>query len=147
MPQYLHYTLDDVGNRVAEDTKDASGNLKPTPSRIYDQLGQLATQAHASANPREAGHWMGEDDNLGKPTKQVVSMEDAPKGVLTDGALAYRAVSSGNPRLDVDPTRDRAVWRWTLAEKRLDQASRMKMRMETDRRQATGEVLQYRQKS
>jgi RHS repeat-associated protein len=52
----IHYTLDNAGNRIAEDTKDASGALKRTLSRVYNQLGQLATQADAAANPTDFGY-------------------------------------------------------------------------------------------
>ncbi|WLA11449.1 DUF6531 domain-containing protein [Xanthomonas translucens] len=52
----LHYTLDNAGNRVKEDTKDASGTLKRTLSRVYNQLGQLATQATASGEPTDFGY-------------------------------------------------------------------------------------------
>ncbi|MGS1078227.1 RHS repeat-associated core domain-containing protein [Pseudoxanthomonas beigongshangi] len=49
----LHYTLDNASNRIAEETKDAGGTLKRTLSRIYNQLGQLATQADALAHPTD----------------------------------------------------------------------------------------------
>ncbi|QNH23137.1 RHS repeat protein [Xanthomonas sp. GW] len=49
----IHYTLDPSGNRFKEDTKDASGALKHTLSRIYNNLGQLATQATAEADPTD----------------------------------------------------------------------------------------------
>ena len=49
-------TLDNAGNRVKEDTKDASGKLKRTLSRVYNQLGQLATQATASGDPTDFGY-------------------------------------------------------------------------------------------
>lgn len=49
----IHYVLDNAGNRIAEEAKDASGVLKRTLSRIYNQLGQLATQADAQANPTD----------------------------------------------------------------------------------------------
>lgn len=49
----IHYVLDNAGNRLAEETKDAGGALKRTLSRIYNQLGQLATQADAQANPTD----------------------------------------------------------------------------------------------
>jgi len=52
----LHYTLDNAGNRVKEDTKDAAGTLKRTLSRVYNQLGQLATQATASGDPTDFGY-------------------------------------------------------------------------------------------
>ncbi|WP_425522773.1 RHS repeat-associated core domain-containing protein [Xanthomonas oryzae] len=46
----VHYTLDNAGNRVKEDTKDAAGTLKRTLSRVYNQLGQLKTQATAASD-------------------------------------------------------------------------------------------------
>lgn len=52
----VHYTLNNAGNRVKEDTKDASGTLKRTLSRVYNQLGQLATQATASGDPTDFGY-------------------------------------------------------------------------------------------
>ncbi|MCW0403316.1 hypothetical protein NB689_000609 [Xanthomonas sacchari] len=52
----IHYTLDNAGNRSKEDTKDASGALKRTLSRVYNQLGQLATQATAQGDPTDFGY-------------------------------------------------------------------------------------------
>ncbi|WP_246432365.1 RHS repeat domain-containing protein [Xanthomonas theicola] len=52
----VHYTLDNAGNRVKEDTKDAGGTLKRTLSRVYNQLGQLATQATAKGDPTDFGY-------------------------------------------------------------------------------------------
>ncbi|WP_407354652.1 RHS repeat-associated core domain-containing protein [Luteimonas sp. R10] len=49
----ITYTLDNAGNRIAEDTRDSAGTLRQTLSRVYDQLGQLATQADASDNPTD----------------------------------------------------------------------------------------------
>ncbi|KFA39728.1 type IV secretion protein Rhs, partial [Xanthomonas vasicola pv. musacearum NCPPB 4384] len=49
----VHYTLDNAGNRIKEDTKDAAGTLKRTLSRVYNQLGQLKTQATAGSDPTD----------------------------------------------------------------------------------------------
>jgi len=49
----LNYTLDNAGNRIQEETRDASGALRRTLSRLYNQLGQLATQADAGDNPTD----------------------------------------------------------------------------------------------
>ncbi|WP_242629527.1 RHS repeat-associated core domain-containing protein [Xanthomonas oryzae] len=49
----VHYTLDNAGNRIKEDTSDASGTLKRTLSRVYNQLGQLKTQATAGSDPTD----------------------------------------------------------------------------------------------
>lgn len=47
----IEYTLDAAGNRVGENTRGAGGALKRTLSRVYNTLGQLATQADAQSNP------------------------------------------------------------------------------------------------
>lgn len=39
----VHYTLDNAGNRLKEDTLDSSGTLRRTLARIYNTLGQLTT--------------------------------------------------------------------------------------------------------
>jgi len=49
----ITYTLDNTGNRTQEDTRDDSGTLRRTLSRLYNQLGQLATQADAGDNPND----------------------------------------------------------------------------------------------
>jgi YD repeat-containing protein len=38
----IHYTLDAIGNRIKEDTKDPQGNLTQTRQREYDALNRLA---------------------------------------------------------------------------------------------------------
>lgn len=43
----IHYTLDNAGNRTAEETKDAGGVLRRNLSRVYNQLGQLQTAKDA----------------------------------------------------------------------------------------------------
>ncbi len=52
----IHYTLDNAGNRIVEETKDSAGALKNTLARVYNQLGQLITQADAYANPTDFGY-------------------------------------------------------------------------------------------
>uniref|UniRef100_UPI003F4C5815 DUF6531 domain-containing protein n=1 Tax=Xanthomonas cannabis TaxID=1885674 RepID=UPI003F4C5815 len=60
----LHYSLDVAGNRLKEDVKDPSGNVKKTLTRIYNKLGQLQTQADASANPTDFSYDLNGDLNL-----------------------------------------------------------------------------------
>ncbi|WP_372469494.1 hypothetical protein ABQ179_005710 [Xanthomonas dyei] len=68
----LHYTLDNAGNRIKEDTKDAAGTLKRTLSRVYNQLGQLKTQATAASDPTDF-----EYDANGNPTKVTDALATA----------------------------------------------------------------------
>lgn len=46
----VHYTLDNDGNRLKEDTKTSTGTLKRTLSRVYNSLGQLQANKDASQN-------------------------------------------------------------------------------------------------
>ena len=43
----IHYTLDNAGNRIKEDTHDIGGALKRTLARVYDQFGRLLSQTDA----------------------------------------------------------------------------------------------------
>lgn len=49
----INFTLDDYGNRIAEEVRDAGTTLRRTLSRVFDQLGRITTQADASANPTD----------------------------------------------------------------------------------------------
>jgi RHS repeat-associated protein len=46
----IHYTLDNAGNRLKEDTLDDTGTLRRTLSRIYNTLGQLTTTKDAGGH-------------------------------------------------------------------------------------------------
>ncbi|MDS0765277.1 RHS repeat-associated core domain-containing protein, partial [Xanthomonas citri] len=68
----VHYTLDNAGNRIKEDTTDASGALKRTLSRVYNQLGQLKTQATAASDPTDFAY-----DANGNATKVTDALATA----------------------------------------------------------------------
>ncbi|KLB47839.1 type IV secretion protein Rhs [Xanthomonas euvesicatoria] len=68
----VHYTLDNAGNRVKEDTRDAAGTLKRTLSRVYNQLGQLKTQATAASDPTDFAY-----DANGNATKVTDALATA----------------------------------------------------------------------
>ncbi|NIJ70509.1 RHS repeat-associated core domain-containing protein [Xanthomonas sp. 60] len=53
---HIVYTLDKAGNRLREDTVGNDGVITRTLSRIFNQLGQLTTQADAAGNPLDLGH-------------------------------------------------------------------------------------------
>lgn len=86
----IKFVLDNAGNRVAEETRDVSGVLKRALSRIYNQFGQLATEADAGANPTDFsydadGNIASRTDALGHSSRQqydslnrlVLSLQDA----------------------------------------------------------------------
>jgi RHS repeat-associated protein len=45
----IHYTLDAAGNRTKEDSKNRTGVLKHTLSRVYDQLGRVQKTLNAAS--------------------------------------------------------------------------------------------------
>ena len=88
----IHYTLDEAGNRVLEETRDVGGALKRRLSRIYDQLGRMATLADADANPTDMDY----DDNgnldtttdaLGRVVDQDYDPPDRLRRTLQDAGI------------------------------------------------------------
>ncbi|WP_241094202.1 RHS repeat-associated core domain-containing protein [Xanthomonas bonasiae] len=92
----IHYSLDPSGNRFKEDTKDASGTLKHTLSRIYNKLGQLATQATAEADPTDFSYDLNGNvqlvtDALKRKTQTDYDPLDRVKQTLQDvGGIAAK---------------------------------------------------------
>lgn len=85
----ITFILDNAGNRVAEETRDVNGELKRALSRIYNQFGQLTTEADAGANPTDFsydanGNIASTTDALGRKNRQqydalnrlVLSLQD-----------------------------------------------------------------------
>lgn len=52
----LHYTLDNAGNRTGEQTRDPSGTLTRSLSRVHDQLGRLQSQMDAYGQATTYGY-------------------------------------------------------------------------------------------
>ncbi|WP_248279492.1 RHS repeat-associated core domain-containing protein [Xanthomonas campestris] len=97
----LHYTLDSAGNRIKEDTRDVAGTLKRTLSRVYNQLGQLKTQATAASDPTDfaydaKGNTVAVNDALGTATlsdydaldRLARTLQDA-NGIKAETKFAY----------------------------------------------------------
>lgn len=85
----IEYLLDNAGHRVKEDVKDAGGQLKRTLSRLYNQLGQLATVADAQANATDYGYdangnLTGVTDALGRQTQHAYDPLNRLKRSLQD---------------------------------------------------------------
>lgn len=87
---------------------------------VYNGLGEQV-QRQTSTTTRfvydEGGNLLGQYDNAGNAIQQYVWMEGVPVGVLTDSGTSQvmRYVQTdqlGTPRAVVDPTQQRAVWRW-----------------------------------
>ncbi|WP_187770819.1 RHS repeat domain-containing protein, partial [Cognatilysobacter lacus] len=109
----VEYTLDNAGNRVKEDTKDASGNLRRTLSRVYNQLGQMqaANDAYgyattmtydASGNAdivKDAKGRLTDNDN--DPLNRLVRTLQDTAGIKAETKFGYDALD--NLTAVVDP--------------------------------------------
>ncbi|WP_232137466.1 RHS repeat-associated core domain-containing protein [Luteimonas fraxinea] len=85
----IAYTLDNAGNRVAEDINDSSGTLRRTLSRVFNQLGQLVTQADSGDNPTDVtydpnGNSLTITDPLGRQTANTYDGLNRLKSALQD---------------------------------------------------------------
>lgn len=93
---------------------------------VYNASGEQVRKFVGATNTYslydEAGRWIGDYDNTGAPTQQVIWLGDLPVGLLANMAtgqiLHYiEADALGTPRVVVDPTRGTSgavVWRWDL---------------------------------
>ncbi|WP_277612475.1 RHS repeat-associated core domain-containing protein, partial [Xanthomonas euvesicatoria] len=64
----------------------------------------------------EAGHWLGDYDSNGAPKQQAIWLDDLPVGLLANASKLHYIEPDhlGSPRVVIDPTRDVAVWTWSL---------------------------------
>ena len=115
------YVYNDL-NRMSQVKSGATVQM----NYVYNGLGQQVRKHLDTANTYslydEQGHWLGDYDNTGTPSQQVIWMDDLPIGILvgasTAQALHYiEADALGTPRVVVDPARGAngtAVWNWDL---------------------------------
>ncbi|MEI2433420.1 RHS repeat-associated core domain-containing protein [Lysobacter yananisis] len=89
----------------------------------YNGLGQQARRYNDTSIRHslyaEDGSWLGEYDNAGAALQQVVWMDELPVGVIEGSATAQKLYyiepdHLGTPRIVVDPTRNKAVWTWSV---------------------------------
>lgn len=52
----IAYSLDGAGHQISEQTRDGQGVLRQTLSRLFDDLGRVATVADALNNPTDIGY-------------------------------------------------------------------------------------------
>jgi len=67
----------------------------------------------------ESGSWLGEYDDAGKPTQQIIWLDDLPVGLLAEAAGSQQIYYMqpdhlGTPRVIIEPVRNVAVWNWDL---------------------------------
>jgi RHS repeat-associated protein len=96
----IHYTLDYAGNRGQEATKDSSGALKRSLSRLFDHLGQLQTLLNADGEATTRTYDLNGNintvtDALGRITDSDVDSLNRLKQVIanTAGSASDKAVT------------------------------------------------------
>ncbi|RBI51343.1 RHS repeat domain-containing protein, partial [Xanthomonas oryzae] len=64
----------------------------------------------------EAGHWLGDYDSNGAPKQQAIWLDDLPVGLLANANKLHYIEPDhlGSSRVVIDPTRNVAVWTWSL---------------------------------
>ncbi|UJB18106.1 MULTISPECIES: RHS repeat-associated core domain-containing protein [Lysobacter] len=67
----------------------------------------------------EDGRWLGEYGDTGVANQQVVWLDDLPVGVISGIGSAQKLFyiepdHLGSPRVVIDPSRNKAVWKWDL---------------------------------
>ncbi|MBD3682526.1 RHS repeat protein [Stenotrophomonas sp. Br8] len=98
----IHYTLDNAGNRLQENTVDAGGTLRRTLARVYNTLGQLTTLKDAGNNATgftydANGNPQSVTDALQRVTKQQYDPLNRLAQTLQDvGGVAAEIRSSYN---------------------------------------------------
>jgi RHS repeat-associated protein len=71
----IHYTLDNAGNRVKQETKDANGTLTRSMGSVYDTLGRMQASKNA-ANANVAYLTYDADSNVDKVTDALGRISD-----------------------------------------------------------------------
>ncbi|ATE70800.1 RHS repeat-associated core domain-containing protein [Lysobacter capsici] len=66
----IHYTLDNAGNRLVEDSKTSGGTVKRTLSRVYNTLGQLEADKDAALHAINYGY--DAEDNVSSVTDPLL---------------------------------------------------------------------------
>ncbi|MBB1060046.1 RHS repeat protein [Marilutibacter spongiae] len=79
----IHYTLDNAGNRTAEEVFDESDTLLRTMSRVYNQLGQLQVAKDAGSHPTAFTYDLGGNtDTVTDALGRVTDNDHDPLGRL-----------------------------------------------------------------
>jgi len=85
----------------------------------YDPFGfriarSIAGQATVSLHD-EAGHWLGDYDQAGRPIRQIVWLDDQPMAALDGDTIRdIQADHLGTPRVVIDRTTDKTIWTWPI---------------------------------
>ncbi|WP_232350946.1 RHS repeat domain-containing protein, partial [Xanthomonas citri] len=116
-----------IGGTARQYTYDTSGRMTQarragavTMNYRYNGRGEQVRRFLGTTNTYtlydEAGHWLGDYDSNGAPKQQAIWLDDLPVGLLANANKLHYIEPDhlGSPRVVIDPTRDVAVWTWSL---------------------------------
>ncbi|NEK75121.1 MAG: RHS repeat protein, partial [Xanthomonas euvesicatoria] len=116
-----------IGGTARQYTYDTTGRMTQarragavTMNYRYNGKGEQVRRFLGTTNTYtlfdEAGHWLGDYDSNGAPKQQAIWLDDLPVGLLANASKLHYIEPDhlGSPRVVIDPTRDVAVWTWSL---------------------------------
>ncbi|MGX9969873.1 RHS repeat-associated core domain-containing protein [Xanthomonas euvesicatoria] len=116
-----------IGGTARQYTYDTTGRMTQarragavTMNYRYNGRGEQVRRFLGTTNTYtlydEAGHWLGDYDSNGAPKQQAIWLDDLPVGLLANASKLHYIEPDhlGSPRVVIDPTRDVAVWTWSL---------------------------------
>ncbi|WP_238935197.1 DUF4329 domain-containing protein [Xanthomonas citri] len=116
-----------IGGTARQYTYDTTGRMTQarragavTMNYRYNGKGEQVRHFLGTTNTYtlfdEAGHWLGDYDSNGVPKQQAIWLDDLPVGLLANANKLHYIEPDhlGSPRVVIDPTRDVAVWTWSL---------------------------------
>ncbi|WP_308410912.1 RHS repeat-associated core domain-containing protein, partial [Xanthomonas citri] len=116
-----------IGGTARQYTYDTTGRMTQarragavTMNYRYNGKGEQIRRFLGTTNTYtlydEAGHWLGDYDSNGAPKQQAIWLDDLPVGLLANASKLHYIEPDhlGSPRVVIDPTRDVAVWTWSL---------------------------------
>ncbi|KKY03830.1 MULTISPECIES: RHS repeat domain-containing protein, partial [Xanthomonas] len=116
-----------IGGTARQYTYDTTGRMNQarragavTMNYRYNGKGEQIRRFLGTTNTYtlydEAGHWLGDYDSNGAPKQQAIWLDDLPVGLLANANKLHYIEPDhlGSPRVVIDPTRDVAVWTWSL---------------------------------
>ncbi|AAW74834.1 RHS repeat domain-containing protein [Xanthomonas oryzae] len=116
-----------IGGKAREFFYDASGRMSMAKragalvmNYRYNGKGEQVQRFLGTTNTYtlydEAGHWLGDYDSNGAPKQQAIWLDDLPVGLLANANKLHYIEPDhlGSSRVVIDPTRNVAVWTWSL---------------------------------
>lgn len=110
----------DATNRLSEVKVGGLTTRQYAHNSSGERVRSSSGASHVYSVYGESGQWLGDYDESGAAIQQVIWLDDAPVGVLQGAASVVGRLHyvepdhMGTPRVVIEPTRNVAVWTWSL---------------------------------